>query len=221
MLGSARKSISGTALLEILLASTLLMVFTGGALLMASTSSKAFGTGATSSDLNSRTRRTVAEVCDLLRLSNAEGVWPPGVEAPDSTPLLEFQRSRGYQAGGIDWDTAERLVLEYDPRDPNDGLDNDGDGLIDEGQLVWIDDFGQPDQLRRILCHDVAEFLEGEDSGNLADDNGNGLQDERGFCVDFDGSVATVHLTLESVDPGGFTLQTTIQRTVAFRNTID
>ena len=68
--------------------------------------------------------------------------------------------------------------------DPDDGLDTAGDGLLDEGPLVWIDDYGQPDQLRRILCHDVAEFLEGEAPGNLADDNGYGLQNERGFCVD-------------------------------------
>ena len=216
-----RNSRTGSTLLEVLLATGLFMLFTGGALLMADVSSNALRTGSTYSDLDARARRTLAEVCDLLRLADAQGLWPAAPVAPGNTHELEFQRAQGHDGTNIDWDLVEKLILESDPSDPDDGVDNDGDGLVDECRVVWIDDFDQPTERRKTLCHDVAESLDGEVPGNLVDDNDNDLNDERGFCIDLDGSIATVRLTLEGRDANGLLIRSTVQRSVTLRNTTE
>jgi len=210
---------TGFTLLEVVISAGLFMLFTGGALLMANASSSALRTGSTYSDLDARARRALAEVCDLLRLADAQGLWPAGVVAPASTHELEFQRALGHDGTNISWDLVEKLILESDPSDPDDGVDNDGDGLVDECRVVWIDDFGEPTERRKTLCHDVAESLDGEVPGNLVDDNDNDLDDERGFCIDLDGEIATVRLTLEGRDGDGLLIRSTVQRSVALRNT--
>ena len=209
----------GIALVEALLAATLLVVFTSGALLMARSTTDAYRTESSFSELGLRAHRALTEVTRTLRLADAAAVTPPGIVAPASTAQLDFQRPRGYLDAGIDWDDAERLVFEPEPGEPENGLDDDGDGWIDEGRLVWIDDLGLATERRKVLCHGVAHDLEGETAGNLIDDNGNGLVDERGFCVDFTGAQATIRLTVEGRDRNGSPIQHTVQRAVALRNT--
>ena len=55
--------------------------------------------------------------------------------------------------------------------------------------------------------------------GNLNDENGNGLRDEGGLSLDYNGPRLNVRLTLERIDPKGFRITRTVQRTVAVRNT--
>ena len=56
------------------------------------------------------------------------------------------------------------LVGEID-----DGLDNNGNGLVDEGQVVWITDLGLPGQRAVVLCNWVSEALDGTSQyGGLA-----------------------------------------------------
>ena len=54
---------------------------------------------------------------------------------------------------------------------------------------------------------------------NGVDDNGNGLLDESGFSVVFEGSLATVRLTLVRRDQAGFLVEHEMVRTIALRNT--
>ena len=43
-----------------------------------------------------------------------------------------------------------------------DGVDNDGDGLVDEGRVVWIQNRGVLGERRAVLCNWVSETLLGE-----------------------------------------------------------
>ena len=123
----------------------------------------------------------------------------------------------GFAGGIILWGPDTQIVLEYDPNELDDGIDNDGDGLVDEGQVVWIENPGVPGERRVVLCRGVPEDLEGEIQ-NLLDDNGNGLIDERGFSLDVQGQVLTMRLTLQALDPAGRLLTKTVQSSVRIRN---
>ena len=66
----------------------------------------------------------------------------------------------------------------------------------------------------------VREFLQGEVGGNDADDNGNGLSDERGLCMTFDTDTNTlmVRLTIERLTSQGRLVTSTAETSVLLRN---
>ena len=201
-------------LLEVAMALTLFAAFASSVFLAIDLSSASYRTEAVTARLDSLAREALDQICERLRGTDFENITPR-VAAVDS---IDFQRVRGF-AGGVQWGPTERLAFEYEPAEPNDGLDNDVDGLIDEGRLVWIENPGLATERRTILCSHVSESLEGELPGNGLDDNGNGLVDERGFCFEFIGSRAVARLTLEEPDRAGRVIRHSSQRTVTPRNT--
>lgn len=216
-----RASRRGSTLIEALIASAMLVMIGSTALLVSDTATRSFRTETQSSELEATARTALGKIAAYLRSADGGAINPPGVAAPDSTWWLDFRRGNGFDdvADAVLWGDPERLTFEYDPGDPDDGVDNDGDGLIDEGRVVHIDNPNAPNERRVVLCNWVSENLEGEVPGNLLDDNGNGLVDETGFCVSFDGSRATVRLTLERLDKYGNRIDQTFERSIAMRNT--
>jgi len=205
----------GFTLIEMAVALVLMSVLGGLVFLTAESTSNAVNTGVAVAELDGRALRVLERVCDALKASSA-GVATPQAETPFSNANLDFRRGLGADADGdVLWGPLERLVLEYDEAD--DGLDDDGDGLVDEGRLVWIEDPGGASERRVVLCQDVREYLAGETLDG-DDQNQNGLLDERGFALDFTGNRVTVRLTLEGRDRDGRLLASTVQRSVVFRN---
>ena len=118
--------------------------------------------------------------------------------------------------GSITWQTI-RIEFQYDPAEIDDGIDNDGDGLVDEGRAVLLRNWNTAAEKRTVLCNDVREYLEGETpDGN--EENGNDLTDERGLCFELDGDRLTIRLTLEKTDHEGRLATVTVETTVHFRN---
>jgi hypothetical protein len=68
-----------------------------------------------------------------------------------------------------------------------------------------------------VLTHWVRELLEGEEENGI-DDNGNGLVDERGFCVERFGETLVVRLTLQRADAEGHLLTRTAVTSTRVRN---
>ncbi|MFT5291850.1 MAG: type II secretory pathway pseudopilin PulG [Planctomycetota bacterium] len=132
---------------------------------------------------------------------------------------LSFRRAALYDAAGeaIGWGSESQIGWQLEPGELNDGIDNDGDGLIDEGEIFWLLDVGEPTQRRVVKVKSVAEYLGGEEP-NLADDNDNGLIDEAGLDFQWDGAVLTVRLTLLAVGPKGMQLTRTVQSSTRLRN---
>jgi hypothetical protein len=110
-----------------------------------------------------------------------------------------------------------RIEWRPDPNDPTDGADNDGDGLVDEGEIVISRNFGSAGQQDTVIATSVPRLLLGE-LPNGADDNGNGLQDEAGLSFELlaDGSVR-VRLTVQARKQGT-TFSSTVEATVLPRN---
>lgn len=213
---------SGFTLLETMLAVVLLVLVMGSIVLFDDSLSSSYRTMRASAELDARARKTVQEIAERLRAASA-GEMNPVVESPFFTDTLDYRGIEGFTGGVPDWSALERIVLEEGPDDPDDGIDNDGDGLVDERQVVWIRNPGQPNERRSVLCRDVRKWMEGEIPGNGLDDNGNGLVDEAGLAFDFppgfpdDTRYVRIQLSLQSREVIGQSITTTVERTVSFR----
>jgi hypothetical protein len=155
-------------------------------------------------------------VCDRLRAASSSTLVPL-TESPFSTTQVDFQRAVGSVGPSVVWGDPERILFEYSPGEVDDGVDNDANGLIDEGRVVWIQNAGSANETRATLCNWVREYFEGEEDTGV-DDNGNGRIDERGFSIDIEGNRAHVRLSLEQRGSEGLSIVRTLERTVTFRN---
>jgi hypothetical protein len=214
----ARGAQRGATLLEIIIAATILVLVLGVPGVMLTTSGRAYNATTASGQLDKDARRTLDGIARRLDAS-AVGRIPQAAGGPGIPwSILEFQRVTGYAGGNPTWGGPERIVLVSEPGDPDDGMDNDGDQLIDEKRVNWVENLGLPGQRTHVLCNGVRDALEGEIPGNGADDNANGLIDEEGLTITIDGERVTIQLTLEHRDSLGTTVQHTTRRVVALRN---
>lgn len=212
---------AGFTLIEMVLSITALAVVIGTAALGAKQAGDQFRTTRTRSAVEKTTATTARRVVEELRAAGLATL------VPDPTPWssdVAFQSLAGLQVvpvagGGLDWAAVplSELRFEYEAGELDDGLDNNGNGLVDEGVLVFRRSIGTADEQRVVLCHGVSEFAEGE-LPNGVDDNGNGIVDEGGFSLERDGSVLHVRLTLEGVDAAGRAFQRSITSGVRLRN---
>lgn len=140
---------------------------------------------------------------------------PTGVFGVDS---IVFRRPAATSDTGVVTPTsATRLAAVLAAGEIENLVDDDGDGLVDERDLVLTRDVGLASERSITLCAGVARWLEGETS-NAADDNGNGLVDESGFNVQRTGDLLSVRLTIQKSVDGGGRLVTTISSATVLRN---
>jgi len=204
-------------LIEVVLGLTIFSAFASTAFLAIGASAHAYRTENVAAHLAFLARKSLDDVGERLRATDFDSISPAPVAAPSSAATIEFQTAVGFKGGATEWGPVQRLTLEADPGDPADTLDNDGDGLVDEGRLVWLENVAGG--RRTVLCSQVSASLEGELPGNGIDDNENGLIDEGGFCLEFTGSRVIAHLTLEERDPAGRMIRQSSTRTITPRNT--
>jgi hypothetical protein len=195
---------------------TLLGAVIGSILAVMRTSTRAIGVGTTDARLESLASQTLDQIASRLR-SSQRATMTPTLSAPFSSSQITFQPSVGILNGVTVWGPVERIAFEYAPSDPNDGVDNDGDGFVDQGRVVWVQDVGGANERSVVWADGVSEYLHGE-TLDTTDENGNGLVDEHGLCFDFDGTSVMVRLTLQARDASGVTLTRTVQERVFFRN---
>jgi type II secretory pathway pseudopilin PulG len=167
--------------------------------------------------LEARARRALSRIASELTGAQRTTLNPQP-NAPLGGSNVRYRTCLGYSGGAAQWGPYSRLMLRQDPRDPDNGLDDDGDGLIDEGEVVLVRDDGGPNQQTLVLVRGVSEYLEGE-TANGVDDNANGLRDERGFSLVIDGDgTLTIRLTLLALDPKNQLLTRTFETEVHMRN---
>lgn len=211
-----RKHQGGYTLIELMVSMSLLTSLVISVFLVTQRSSDAFRTGAVAAELQSNSVRALRRVADRIQTST-EGRLTPRLVSPFSSPSVEFQRPIGFDGETVVWGDAESIAFELDPLEADDGIDNDGDGLVDEGRIVWTENPGDPASRTVRWVSNVRRYLEGELPNNL-DDNGNGLVDEAGFAISVQGAIVTIWLTLERVESGSSTLIHTSQTSVRLRN---
>ena len=207
---------SGVGLLEIVISVSLLaLVFTSVGFL-AQRASATFDEGMFRAELDADAHRALRAVAEELSEAGFADMSKPSALGD---PFVDYRRNVGWDevAGAIDWGDWSRVEFQYETGEVDNGLDDNGNGLVDEGVAVRLVNPGQADERRFVLARGVREHLEGEQATG-ADDNGNGLMDERGLCFELVGTTVVVHLTIERTDPDGRLVARTVRTAVEVKN---
>jgi type II secretory pathway pseudopilin PulG len=207
---------AGFTVIELMISTVMLSTILFAIGLTVLTGKQNFRQGITQAVLESRAQRALDRIVGELQGAQANSITPVPT-APLGSSSLQFRVCTGYDGTAQTWGPWMRIARVADPLDSPDGVDNDSDGLVDEGQVVLTRDVGGANQAIT-LVDGVCRYLEGE-KGNGLDDNGNGLTDEAGlsFVVDANGTL-TIRLSLAAVDPRGKPLIQTAETSVHMRN---
>lgn len=205
----------GFSLVEVLTTMTVLGGLLGTMLLVVSRGSSVARVGMARASLEGAARRTVERIASEL-VSAGLDTLDPVPSAPWGSANLTFQPIEGFD-GEVVWGTPRSFALVLDTGELDNGLDDDGDGRIDERALAYTRDPLGPGELTTLWAHDVRELAEGE-LDNGADDNGNGLEDEEGLSFELVGGRLIVRLSLEELDREGNSLVRTVETSVRLRN---
>ena len=206
---------AGVTLLEITLGLTLFAIVSSAAVVAGRSGVGAFENTTRTADLEARLRRAVDRVALELVVSIQDEL-DPDPESDFGTSDLLFRPAVDLNGTEPVPGDFQRIALEMDSAELDDGIDNDGDGLVDEGQLVLIRDDGGADEVRVVLANGVAEMYEGEEA-NGVDDNGNGVIDEAGFNLQREDDVLVVRLCLQKSSAGDITTRS-LETSVRLRN---
>jgi type II secretory pathway pseudopilin PulG len=215
--GALRGRRGGFTLIEVILTvSTLALVFSAVGLFRSRSQDQTRASLARD-QAESIARRTVDRVAEELR-GVGQTLLNPDPTSALGTSTITYQKPTGVSGmGGILWGNPSRLELQLEPGETDDGVDEDGDGLVDERRLVLVRDVATPDEATVVLCKGLAELGDGEQSNGL-DDDGDGLVDEAGFAVRRVGDLLTIQITAIAPAGDGGTAVTGIVTHVSLRN---
>jgi hypothetical protein len=213
-----RLALRGATLIELAVSSVVLSILVLAVGLAMLRTDGAFRQGVATSSCEADVRRildrAVAELRDADRSSLALTPAPP---LPSSS--VDYARVTGIVAGVATLGPTRRLRWQIAAGELDNGLDDDGDGLVDEGQVELLPDVAGAPGTAIGIGSPVRELLEGEVQNGL-DDNGNGLVDEPGLCITQDATTGTVtlRLTIEEMGPGRRLVTRTVETAVRARN---
>lgn len=145
--------------------------------------------------VDAQSRRALEFLANELAGAGSAGIYPRPM-LPLASSTLRYRLCEGFANSSETWSATHRIALELETGEVDDGLDNNGNGLIDERMLVWRRNDGLVSERAVVQAHWIRELLEGE-SPNGQDDNGNGLRDEEGLCFWFEHDLLKIALTLE------------------------
>lgn len=209
---------SGFTMLEVTISSALLGVVLGASMMVTLSGKRALTQGMLRARAEAKARRAVERVVSELRSAGIDGLTPAiADDGSTSTSTVTYFPIEGVQNGTPIWGDSTRIARIASPEDANDGVDNDSDGLVDEGQLVLTRDVGGAGQFTYVLCSNVPELLEGE-TADGSDENLNGLTDEAGFCIQRIGTMLTVRISVEEPGEGGTSGIATVVTSLTLRN---
>ena len=207
----------GMTLVETAIGATVMVMLLGLVALAVQRAGGAFRSGMDAGSTNAATQRAVERIArQFMDADRSSLVFAP--TAPFAASSIEFARCQGFNAGALLLGPRQRVRFEYDVGELDDGRDNDGDGLIDEGRVVLNTDIGGGGR-DVVLVEDVRELLQGE-SADGTDENGNGLADECGFSATYDPLTFTLTLRLTVETPGsdGGRVVRTAETAIRIRN---
>jgi len=206
---------SAFTFIELLVSLALLALVMQAAYDLARGGSKLFEATRLRNRMDTAAQRSGARVVAGLEGAIAESLDPP-LEDGESTSDLRFRHVLGLVGTAVQWGPLTRLAFEYAEGELDDGADNNGDGLVDEGVLVFTRDMGGAEEKRVVICHDLAEYLAGE-VFNGFDDNGNEMDDEQGFVIELRDGALIARLTIQAIEDGRV-IEETVETTITLRN---
>ena len=211
-----RVSRAGFTLIEMILTATLLVVVAGSLATVCLRGDQACSETSLQVAVDTKARRALDRIVAELTCAGA-GMLVPNPTSQFGTDTLRFQTPANFVGGAVVWGTQSRIGFEYKTGEANDGVDNNHNGLIDEGRVVLTRNVGAANEQRVIVCENVREYLQGESSNNV-DDNGNAVIDEHGFSIQRVGNVMNIRLSLEGTSPGQSVYVRTLETSISLRN---
>lgn len=208
---------AGFTIVELMIGLSLVSVMAGLAMLIQSTGNSALKTSTQQSEAESKSRRGVDRIARELQRAVVMNLFTNFTALAPDSPSLTYLSAAGLVDGALVPGSVTTIAWESDLRDPNNGLDDDGDGLVDEGVVALRKNVGEANEVRVVICSDVTEFFSGE-LPNGADDNGNGLTDEAGLHFTQDGNLITLRLSVEDVSSDGTRVMRTAETSIRLRN---
>lgn len=206
---------SGFTLVEVCVGLTIVVIALSSAALVSKSSQQAYRFSVSEGTLERRLHSTLNRVAESLAWTGSELLSPdpdPFIQCTD----LQFQEVT-YEGGEQVLGQFMRIRSELEPGEAADGLDNDGDGFIDERRIVMVTDDGGPEERSVVLCSGVREMGAGEEPNGL-DDDGDADVDEPGFWIERDEGVLIIHLALEGEGPSRERLVRSAQLATRMRN---
>jgi hypothetical protein len=216
---NARRGRRGASLLEVLLATGCTALLLGSIATVAKRGKDASSAGVSASVVSAQAQRLVDRIAtELVNVSSSSLPLAPAAQRAAS--WIEFRQVQGFSNGNVVEGAERKLARVASPEDPDDGQDNDRDGMIDEGDIVLVLDTAASNPRNLVIARGVPEVLEGEIANNNVDDNGNGLIDEPGLALVWasGGNSVTVRATVGQRAPDGSMQLRTVTTTVHLRN---
>jgi hypothetical protein len=217
-----RRARRGQTVVEATIAGLLIAMLFGAIALTTTRGSGAARQTISKATVDVEAQRLLGRIAGEL-LDADRGDFPSQFSDPGGNAIarssIDYHRIAGFAGGAPTFGPTRRLELRNEDGDPDDGLDNDSDGLVDECRLVLVQDVDSAPGVAVELGTGVREYLEGE-TGAPGDQNGNGLTNERGLCLTYDAptSTLTLRLTIERQGSDGRRALRTAQTSVYVRN---
>ncbi len=210
-----RRARAAFSITELLISSSLLGVLLSSLGVLSLKSGQASKQAQVELNLSSKVHRLCTRLAHELESAGEATLNPdPGLLGASS---FQFQSVSAVAGATVNWTSETGLAWLLDPAEADNGEDDDGDGLIDEGDVVLTRQALSAQPTSIVLCRNVSEYMAGE-TPNGADDNGNGLIDERGFCVRKNGKLLSLFLSVEDAREDDVPLVTTLTTTLRLRN---
>lgn len=213
---SRRQNERGTTIVEVAVGIMVTIAMLGMWVATSEASAATSGSVQRVSRMSQKLHRVLDRIAGELVQSSPEELTPAPVEGVGSSSLT-FRRVDGFVSDQVSWGPTRTLEFRQDPADPQDGIDNDEDGLTDEGAVVLVTNPGLPNENVEVWLRGVASLQAGE-TYNGSDDNGNGLVDERGLSFELVGRTLTVRLTMDRVDRHGNVRQQVAETSIGLWN---
>jgi type II secretory pathway pseudopilin PulG len=193
---------AGFTLVELTISTLIMGMMMGFLMLVQVTGQSAADQAGLEDEAEARLTRALERVSNELRSVVDATIWEDLEGLAGASDILTFQALVSLEGGVATTGSVVRLEVEVEPSEVLDDVDNDGDGLVDEGVLYLTRDLGGAGEQRVVLCRGVQEYYTGE-SLDLVDENGNGLVDEGGFHIERDGDRLIVRLAVEAARTDG------------------
>jgi hypothetical protein len=136
---------------------------------------------------------------------------------PNGSGTIHFRCLASIQNSALIWSDERSLILRASSRDPQDGMDNDRDGHIDEVELVLLRNVGELDQSELVLNEHIPRLAPNELANGL-DDDGDGLIDEAGFSIAVNDGILVLRLTIQGRDAAQRRISRSVESAVRLRN---
>ena len=184
----------GFTLIELMIVLVIFAIISATALSLLVTSQNTYSSGITIANLENQARTVVEQLVNEIQQSSVSRLSPAPPALPEYLDAMTYQINTGYNTGtgSIQWSTPISLSFQYADGETDDGLDNNSNGMIDEGFLVRTRDGAT----ERVTYY---------------------VQDD-GFRLSLERNKLRIFLALQNTDNRGNILETSVETVVELKN---